>query len=98
MSKCLQTSFLPEDHTAANLADALQEALHDWGLKDNNMSCVTTDSGSNIKVAVRNLGWPWLSCFGHNLNTIEKTEKARTDRALAVCRTINGMFSHSWKR
>ncbi|XDV29576.1 hypothetical protein PO909_032683 [Leuciscus waleckii] len=40
---------------------------------------------------------------GHNLNlalsnTIEKTEKARTDRALSVCRTINGMFSHSWKR
>ncbi len=103
VSKCLQTSFLPEDHTAANLADALQEALHDWGLEDNKVSCITTDSGSNIKAAVRNLGWPWLSCFGHNLNlavsnTIEKTEKARTDRALAVCRTINGMFSHSWRR
>ncbi|XP_077100033.1 E3 SUMO-protein ligase ZBED1 [Siphateles boraxobius] len=103
VSKCLQTSFLPEDHTDANLADALQEVLHDWGLKEDNVSCVTTDSGSNIKAAVRNLGWPWLSCFGHNLNlavsnTFEKTEKARTDRALAVCRTINGFFSHSWKR
>lgn len=94
---------MPQDHTAANLVDALDEALHDWGLKKDNVSCVTTDTGSNIKAVVGNLGWPWLSCFGHNLNlaesnTIEKTEKARTDRALSVYRTINSMFSHSWKR
>ncbi len=94
VSKYLQNIFLPEDHTAANLADALQEALHDWGLEDNKVSCVTMDSESNIKAAVHNLGWPWLSCLGHNLNlavsnTIETTEKARTDRALAVCCTIN---------
>ncbi len=79
MSKYLQNIFLPEDHTAANLADALQEALHDWGLEDNKVSCVTMDSESNIKAAVHNLGWPWLSCLGHNLNlavsnTIETTE------------------------
>uniref|UniRef100_UPI003AAD5237 E3 SUMO-protein ligase ZBED1-like n=1 Tax=Centroberyx gerrardi TaxID=166262 RepID=UPI003AAD5237 len=103
VSKCLQTSFLPEDHTTANLADALQEALQEWGLEKDKVSCLTTDSGSNIKAAVRNLGWSWLSCFGHNLNlavsnTVDKTEKVRTDRALAVCRTINGMFSHSWRR
>ena len=30
VSKCLQTSFLPEDHTAVNLADALQDALREW--------------------------------------------------------------------
>ena len=103
VSKCLQTSFLPEDHTAVNLADALQDALREWELSADKVSCLTTDSGANIKAAVQNLGWPWLSCFRHNLNlavsnTLEKTEKLRTDRALAVCRTINGMFSHSWRR
>ena len=103
IAKCLQCSFLPEDHTADNIQDALQEALHEWGLKEENVVCITTDSGANIKAAARQLEWPWLSCFGHNLNlavtnTIEKTEKTRTDRALEVCRAVNRLFSHSWRR
>lgn len=102
-AKCLQTSFLPEDHTAENLKDALVTALEEWGLNMDNLSCLTTDSGANIKAAARLLAVPWLSCFGHNLNlavtnTINKTEKARTDHALAVCRRVNGLFSHSWRR
>lgn len=103
IAKCLQCSYLPEDHTAEILKDALQEALHEWGLKEENVVCLTTDSGANIKAAARLLEWPWLSCFGHNLNlavtnTIDKTEKKRTDHALDVCRKINRLFSHSWRR
>ena len=100
VSKCLQTSFLPEDHTAVNLADALQDALREWELSADKVSCLTTDSGANIKAAVRNLGWPWLSCFGHNLNlavsnTLEKTECEQTVPLQSVAQST---FSHSWTR
>ncbi|KAK0137794.1 Zinc finger BED domain-containing protein 1 [Merluccius polli] len=39
VSKCLQTSFLPEDHTTANLA--LQEALQEWGIDEAKVSCLS---------------------------------------------------------
>ena len=100
VSKCLQTSFLPEDHTAVNLADALQDTMREWELSADKVSCLTTDSGANIKAAVQNLGWPWLSCFRHNLNlavsnTLEKTECEQTVPLQSVAQST---FSHSWTR
>ena len=41
----LSTSFLPEDHTTDNIADALQETLDEWKLSS---VCLTTDSGANV--------------------------------------------------
>ncbi|KAJ8348869.1 hypothetical protein SKAU_G00274580 [Synaphobranchus kaupii] len=62
-TRCLETSFLPDDHTKE---------------------------------------WPWLNCFGHNLNVAITNaldaEKDRTTRAFALCRSINCASSHSWKR
>lgn len=62
-SKCLLTSFFPENHTADNLRDALQAALEEWGLSVDKLSAITTDNGANIAAAVRRLNWPWLNCF-----------------------------------
>lgn len=64
-SLCLETSFLPQDHTGANLADALEA---NWGLKKVDQVCITTDNGSNIIRATNQLNWQRVSCFGHNLN------------------------------
>ena len=101
-AKCLQTSFLPQDHTADNLHEALVEALGEWGLDIDNLACITTDSGANIKAAIRQMNVPWLSCFGHNLNLAVtnalKSETKATDHAMAVCHRVNALFSHSWKR
>lgn len=99
-SPCLQTSLLPDHHTAENLAGALRCALRDWELDDEKLSCITTDNGANIGTAVRPLTWPWLNCFGHNLhlavtNSVNR-ESNRTDRALRVCHSIVGCFSQSW--
>ncbi|KAM3842487.1 E3 SUMO-protein ligase ZBED1 [Diretmus argenteus] len=101
-AKCLETTFIPENHTAEVLAEALTEAMHDWDIEDSKISCVTTDNGANIVAAIRELKWPWLNCFGHNLNlavnnSLQK-EKVKTDRAFGVCRSINGAFAHSWQR
>lgn len=67
-SKCLQTHFLPENHTADVIADSLTTTLVLWELKAENQVCLTTNNGSNIKKAAEDLQWPRLLCFGHNLH------------------------------
>ncbi|XP_067280629.1 E3 SUMO-protein ligase ZBED1-like [Pseudorasbora parva] len=101
-AKCLETTFIPENHTAGVLSEALKEIVLDWDIEESKISCITTDNGANIVAAIRDLKWPWLNCFGHNLNvavnySLQK-EKPKTDRAVGICRSINGAFSHSWLR
>lgn len=99
-SKCLQTSFFPENHTSENITEALREAVKDWGLDENKLSAITTDNAANITAAImRNLKCPWVSYFGHNLNfAISNTQKQKTERALGECRSIIAIFAHSWPR
>ena len=47
-SKCLQTTFMPQDHTEENLDDAMRSTLETWGLEEGKQICLTTDSGSNM--------------------------------------------------
>ena len=67
-SKCLQTMYFPESHTAENLAAALNASLQDWQLDEKKLSAITTDNAANISAAIRSLQWPWLNRFSHNLN------------------------------
>ena len=100
-SKCLQTQFIPEDHTGENLAEAMKATLESWNLDSSNQVCLTTDSGSNVIKAAEDLNWPRLSCFGHNLHlAITKALKddTRCTRALGVARKIVSSISSSWKR
>lgn len=99
-SRCLETRYTPENHTADVLAESLQSALADWELNEKKISCITTDNGSNIKAAVSKVEWPWLNCFGHNLhlavtNAIA-SEKEKTSRALGLCRSLVNTFNLSW--
>lgn len=100
-SKCL-TCFMPESHTADNLKEALREEINDWKLQEKEIACITIDNGANIVAAIRQLKWPWLSCFGHNLNLAINNslaqQRASTDRAFGVCRAVNITFLHSWLR
>lgn len=93
-SRCLQTGFTPESHTADNLAESLRNAF--------NLACITTENGANIVAAVRKLEWPWLNCFGHNLNLAVtnsmSAEKERTSGAMGLCRNLVTAFAHSWSR
>ena len=95
-SKCLQTHFLPEDHTSDVLADLLTITMDLWKLKTENRVCLTTDSGSNIVKAARDLQWPRLSCFGHNLHlAITKSidHDSKCHRALGLSRKIVSALS-----
>ena len=99
-SYCLQTHYLPQDHTGENVAEVLEETLQQWALEVNKLVGITTDSGSNIKLACALLNWTRLSCFGHNLNlAVEKgLNDRRVQRGLRVCRSAVAAFSRSWKK
>ncbi len=66
-TRCLETVFMPENHTSDNISDALRHAFEEWSLDEKKLACITTDNGANIVAAVKKLNWPWLNCFGHNL-------------------------------
>ena len=99
-SYCLQSHFIPEDHTGVNIKDHLTETLARWNLTSDKQVVLTTDSGANIKLAAELLQWNRLSCFGHNLDLAVKNglNDRRVERVLAVCRKVVSAFSHSWKR
>lgn len=103
----LGTSFMPEDHTADNLKEAMGDMLEQWGLKASNQVCITTDSGANVIKAVKDLRWEHLSCFGHNLHlgitksyssTTQPEEHRAVSRSLRVAHQIVSKFNTSWKR
>ncbi|XP_073319674.1 E3 SUMO-protein ligase ZBED1-like [Pagrus major] len=101
-SKCLETRYVPENHTADTLGENLKFALEDWGLDEHKLVCITTDNGPNIVAAVRNLGWNWLNCFGHNLHLAVShgldRDKDRTARAIGLCKNLVNTFNLSWIR
>ena len=94
-SHCLQVNYMPEDHTGENLQDALSTSLTEWGINSTSLVSITTDSGSNIKLACELLSWMRLSCFGHNLDlAINKGLKdPRIDRVISKCRKVVSSFS-----
>lgn len=74
-SICLQTASFPDDHTEEIIAHGLKEALSSWGLLEDRLTCMTTDSGTNIRKALKDNNWPSLQCFGHKLhNAIGKNK------------------------
>ena len=99
-SFCLQTHYIPQDHTGENIKEALLATLIQWNLDQSKQVGITTDSGSNVKSACELLNWTRLSCFGHNLNlAVEKgLNDSRVQRVLRLCKSIVAAFSRSWKK
>lgn len=67
-SRCLQTSYFPDDHTGDNIALGLQEFLSSWSLDAKWQTCITTDNASNVIKAMEINKWTRLQCFGHRLH------------------------------
>ncbi|XP_041821745.1 E3 SUMO-protein ligase ZBED1-like [Chelmon rostratus] len=76
-TRCLQTSFFPEDHTGEAIAQGLVEALASWDLQQERLVCITTDNGTNVVKAAALNQWTRLQCFGHRLH-LAIDRKART--------------------
>jgi hypothetical protein len=90
---CLQTHYMPEEHTAANIRGALSETLQ----LETQLVEIVIDSSSKVCELLK---WKRLSCFGHNLNlAVEKgLNDARVQRVLRLCKSVVATFSRSWKK
>ena len=64
-SKCLQTSYFPDDHTREIIASGLRDILSSWGLKELRQVGMTTDGDSNRIKALHLNKRGNLGCFGH---------------------------------
>ncbi|XP_041654041.1 E3 SUMO-protein ligase ZBED1-like [Cheilinus undulatus] len=97
---CLETAFLPEDHTAENIKQAFNNLIAEWGIDQTAEVCVMTDNATNMKAAFKSLPSNWISCFGHNLNlALGKALKInQLEAAVKACRSVVQGFNHSWKR
>lgn len=52
----MKVLHVPENHTAANLAEQLLAVLDEWELAVNTLTAVTSDNAANVVKAVRDLG------------------------------------------
>ncbi len=68
ISHCRLAHFL--NHTGANVAEVLQAAVTDWGLKKPNHGiAIVTDNARNMDVAVCEAGFEaHIKCFTHTIN------------------------------
>lgn len=67
-SRCLQTSYFPQDHTGENIVSSLKEASAAWGLCEERQVTITTDNASNVIKAVELNDRQRFHCFGHRLH------------------------------
>ena len=94
----LTTNEVAEDHTSENLVIALDTIMKEWGIRQTVIG-TSTDNGSNIIKAVRDMGLFNMPCVGHTLNLAVKKsfEIDRITRALARIRRLVGYFHRSTK-
>ncbi len=92
--KCLETTYLPDDHTANVLAANLQESTDSWAWRvpKEKLSCVTTDNGANIINSFRDLEWPWLNCFGHNLTVAVNSAGKKEEKTMPLVYVEKSMW------
>ena len=100
--KCLQTLFVPRNHTIENLSDVMSETLTQWKLEASRHICITTDNGSNITCATTiTLLWMRLPCFGYclHLAVVNSTkDEPRVQRTIGLCRKLVSTLSYNWKK
>lgn len=69
VSSLLDCFPFTERHTADNLSVELSKICEEWGITNRVVACIS-DNASNIKAAIRKVGWKYLACFAHTLNLI----------------------------
>ena len=83
-----------ENHTGEHLQDALSASLTEWGLDSTKLVAITTDNGSNIKLACELLTWMRVSYFGHNLD-LAINKGLNDPRVIGLRRKVVSFFSYS---
>ena len=94
----LENQELPEQHTAANIAEAMKNVLAQWGLDSSKLAGATVDNAANIqKAMVDILSLKCLGCFGHTINLCVKAglKQRQVETAVARCSRLVTFFRKS---
>ena len=97
---CLRTIYLPDSHTADNIAMIIRNILSEFNLQISAVTSFTTDNGANMKAAIRKLEITRIPCFGHILhNAINYSMKDQVavQQMLKECRTIVSTLNQSFR-
>lgn len=96
----LETMYFPESHTGLNISEALDDTLARWNIDRDKVTSFTTDSASNMKLAISNLDLPRIPCFGHVLHNgvTYALSNEKVDSVVAKAREVCAKFSRSWKQ
>ena len=96
-SRVLCTTLVEGSHTSENLASVLGQVFQTWGIS-NKVTTVTTDSTTNLELAVELLQVGHQTCFAHTLNIAVNDAIQNTKDIFAVkskIKDIIGFFHHS---
>ena len=91
----MSTCHFPGTHDHLNIAEILQKLADTWHIDlDDQVSCFTTDNGSNIVKSLKDdLNKMHIPCAGHTLNL--SVEAGLKERTLSSNITIGvGKLSH----
>ncbi|KAK0134110.1 Zinc finger BED domain-containing protein 1 [Merluccius polli] len=87
-SLSLTTMPLEERHTAANIADWLEETTAKFQIPFEKVKAVVHDNGANVVAAARILrerhGWASVRCAGHTLNLVVQST-LKNNKTIASC-------------
>ncbi|XP_046724705.1 uncharacterized protein LOC124398485 isoform X2 [Silurus meridionalis] len=81
---CLQTAYFSDDHKGEIIGQGLKDALSSWNLVEDRLTCMTTDSGTNMIKALNDNEWPNLQCFGRRLHNaiVSYSQRRKTQSSL----------------
>ena len=94
----LENEELSEQHTAENIAEALESVLQRWNFDSSKLSGTTVDNAANVQKAVADiLCWKCLGCFGHTINLCVKAglKQNQVHTAVARCSRLVTFFHKS---
>ena len=98
VSHCLSTMPLEERHTAANIAEWIEEVIAKFSIPPEKIKAVVHDNGANVIAAAKILhekhGWASVKCAGHTLNLVVQNS-LKTQQAISKCvATVRSHFEH----
>nr|XP_028576607.1 zinc finger BED domain-containing protein 1-like isoform X2 [Podarcis muralis] len=98
-SACLACKHFLEDHNPDHLCEMLTDTFSEWDIDVKKIFCSTTDNGSNILKAVRQLGFEHISCFAQNINIGVNRALSLTPlkRAIGKLKGLQNSICCSWK-
>ncbi|KAK0151049.1 hypothetical protein N1851_007839 [Merluccius polli] len=96
--QCLKTAYLPGEHTKENIARGLRKALDSWHLRKEQLVCITTDVGANVRtqpLGQTSVFWPQATSF--ECPTRWDSRQKMMERVLEQWRAISDVLSAEHK-